>query len=151
LSDHAQQLFTFKRGKPFAQRQILLDLDPLVEPYLSELVHRRPQTWQPDIEQIYQLYEQIGRADLLAAIALATEARCFGSEYLQAIVQSTPEGLTSPRLPLLSLDRISPIMSLETMLKSLGLTTICRELPTLIPIAEREAWSYQQLLERLLV
>jgi hypothetical protein len=102
LSDHAQQLFTFKRGKPFAQRQILLDLDPLVEPYLSELVHRRPQTWQPDIEQIYQLYEQIGRADLLAAIALATEARCFGSEYLQAIVQSTPEGLTSPRLPLLS-------------------------------------------------
>ncbi len=102
LSEHAQQLFTFKRGKPFAQRQILLDLDPLVEPYLTELVHRRPQTWQPDIEQIYQLYEQIGRADLLAAIALATEERCFGSEYLQAIVQSHPQGVTPPALSALS-------------------------------------------------
>ena len=100
LSEHAQQLFTFKRGKPFAQRQILLDLDPSVEPYLTELVHRRPQTWQPDIDQIYQLYEQIGRADLLAAMALATETRCFGSEYLQAIVKSneamTP--LVGPRV-----------------------------------------------------
>jgi len=102
LSEHAQQLFTFKRGKPFAQRQILLDLDPLVEPYLTELVHRRPQTWQPDIDQIYQLYEQIGRADLLAAIALATEERCFGSEYLLAIVQSTPNHLPLPPVQLLS-------------------------------------------------
>lgn len=96
LSDHAQQLFTFKRGKPFAQRQILLDLDPVVEPYLTELVHRRPQTWQPDVEQIYQLYEQIGRADLLAAITLATEERCFGSEYLRAIVQSATPPITPP-------------------------------------------------------
>lgn len=89
-SDHAQELFRFRRGKPYAQRQLLLDLDPLVEPYLTELVHRRPQGWQREVEQIYQLYEQIGRADLLAAIALATEQRCFGSEYLLAIVQSDP-------------------------------------------------------------
>lgn len=101
LSEHAQQLFTFKRGKPFAQRQILLDLDPSVEPYLTELVHRRPQTWQPDVEALYDLYEQIGRADFLAAIALATEERCFGSEYVQAIVKATPEGLTLPPLPIM--------------------------------------------------
>lgn len=88
LSDHAQQLFVHQRGKPFAQRQLLLDLDPRVEPYLTELVHRRPQTWFADIDQIYTLYERIGQADLLAAIALATEAGCFGSEYLLAIEQS---------------------------------------------------------------
>ena len=41
-------------------------------------------------------------------------------------------------------------MTLDPMLKSLGLSTIQRVLPALIPIAEREAWSYQQLLERLL-
>ena len=87
-ADHAQELFRFRRGKPFAQRQLLLDLDPLVEPYLTELVHRRPQGWHRDVEQIYQLYEQVGRTDLLVAIALATEQRCFGGEYLLAIVQS---------------------------------------------------------------
>lgn len=88
LGPHAQQLFQFKRGKPFAQRQILLDLDPIMEPYLTELVHRRPLAWEADVEAIYGLYEQIGRADLLAAIALVTEERCFGSEYLIDIAQS---------------------------------------------------------------
>lgn len=99
LSDHAQQLFTFKRGKPFAQRQILLDLDPVVEPYFTELVHRRPQTWQMDIEAIYGLYEQIGRAELLTAIGLATEQRCFGSEYLLAIVHAPQANLPLPCKP----------------------------------------------------
>ena len=90
LSAHAEQLFQFKRGKPFAQRQILLDLDPMMEPYLTELVHRRPLAWEPDVDAIYQLYEKIGRADLLAAIALVTEERCFGSEYLIDIAQCPP-------------------------------------------------------------
>jgi len=40
-------------------------------------------------------------------------------------------------------------MSLDVMLKSLGLSTIRQILPDLIPIAEKESWSYQQLLERL--
>jgi transposase len=83
--DHAQELFRFRRGKPYAQRQLLLDIDPSVEPYFTELVHRRPQGWEKDIEQIYDLYQRIGRTDLLAAIALATEQRCFGAEYLIAI------------------------------------------------------------------
>jgi transposase len=83
--DHAQELFRFRRGKPYAQRQLLLDLDPSVEPYFTELVHRRPQGWEQDIEQIYSLYQRIGRTDLLAAITLATEQRCFGAEYLIAI------------------------------------------------------------------
>jgi transposase len=85
--DHAAELFRFRRGKPYAQRQLLLDLDESVEPYFTELVHRRPQGWEKDIEQIYELYQRIGRSDLLAAIALATEQRCFGAEYLVAITQ----------------------------------------------------------------
>lgn len=75
------------RGKPYAQRQLLLDLDPIVEPYLTELVHRRPLAWEEDIDATYQLYQRIGRSDLLAAIELAIELRCFGSEYLLEIVE----------------------------------------------------------------
>lgn len=41
-------------------------------------------------------------------------------------------------------------MSLDTMLKRLGLRTIPAILPELAPLAEREAWSYQHFLERLL-
>jgi transposase len=89
-SEHAKELFQFQRGKPYAQRQLLLDLDPMVEPYLTELVHRRPQAWEPDVDQMYRLYERIGRTDFLAAIALSTEERCFGSEYLLAIAEGNP-------------------------------------------------------------
>ncbi len=41
-------------------------------------------------------------------------------------------------------------MSLETMLKRLGLSTVQRVLPELTPIAEKEGWSYPQFLERLI-
>jgi transposase len=85
LPEHAEQLFVSERGKPYAQRQILLDLDPTLEPYLTELVHRRPNAWELDVERMYRLYQQVGRKDFLAAITLATEERCFGSEYLLEI------------------------------------------------------------------
>ena len=95
LHEHAEELFESRRGKPYAQRQLLLDLDPLVEPYLTELVHRRPLAWQNDVEAIYQLYQRIGRNDLLAAIELAVEQRCFGSEYLSAMVEQAASPLSS--------------------------------------------------------
>ena len=41
-------------------------------------------------------------------------------------------------------------MNLDPMLKRLGLSTILRVLPELVPVAEKEAWSYQQFLERLI-
>jgi DNA replication protein DnaC len=41
-------------------------------------------------------------------------------------------------------------MSLEILLKRLGLSTVAAVLKDLIPVAEREDWSYVQFLERLL-
>lgn len=90
LDEHAQALFESRRGKPYAQRQLLLDLDPLVEPYLTQLVHRRPLTWQTDIDATYALYQRIGHTELIAAIELAIEQRCFGSEYLIDLVEQAP-------------------------------------------------------------
>ena len=87
LPEHAEELFQSRRGKPYAQRQLLLDLAPIMESYLTELVHRRPLAWQEDVDATYELYKRMGRRDLLAAIELAIESRCFGSEYLIEIVE----------------------------------------------------------------
>ena len=54
----------------------------MVETYLTQLVHRRPLIWQADVDATYALYQRIGHSELLAAIELAIEQRCFGSEYL---------------------------------------------------------------------
>jgi transposase len=98
LAEHAEELFVFQRGKPYAQRQLLLDLDPSVEPYMTELVHRRPMRWEVDIDLMYQLYRHLGRTDFLAAVALAAEQRCFGGEYLVVIAEEgLPQGVAGRR------------------------------------------------------
>ncbi len=97
LTEHAKELFRWQRGKPYAQRQLLWDLDPSVEPYLTELVHRRPNNWEIDIARMYELYLRIGRSELLAAIELAIEQRCFGSEYLSAIADEVVTSTSTRR------------------------------------------------------
>ena len=73
-----------KRGKPFAQRQILLDLDPVVEPYITELVHRRPRPGKRMWRRSTRFMSALAAPILLAAITLASEEGCCGSEYLGA-------------------------------------------------------------------
>jgi len=92
LADHAKEL----TGKPYAQRQLLWDLDPS-RALLDRLVHRRPNNWEIDIARMYELYLRIGRSELLAAIDLAIEQRCFGSEYLSAIADEVVTSTSTRR------------------------------------------------------
>lgn len=82
LPQHAEEMFAYPRGKHYAKRQLLLDLSPIVEPYLTELVHRRPMTWERDVEQLYRLYCEIGHSCFLEALSAAWEGGQIGAEYL---------------------------------------------------------------------
>jgi len=57
------------------------DLDPSVEPYLTLCIDAQT------IGKLFcsMMYLRMGRSELLAAIDLAIEQRCFGSEYLSAV------------------------------------------------------------------
>lgn len=82
LPEHAEEMFAYPRGKHYAKRQLLLELSPVVEPYLTELVHRRPMTWERDVEQLYSLYREIGHSCFLEALSSAWEGSQIGAEYL---------------------------------------------------------------------
>ncbi|MBF8305808.1 MAG: transposase [Acidobacteria bacterium] len=82
LPQHAEEMFTYPRGKHYAKRQLLLDLSPIVEPFLTELVHRRPMTWERDVKQLYDLYREIGHSCFLESLAAAWEGGQIGAEYL---------------------------------------------------------------------
>ena len=82
LPEHAEEMFVYPRGKHYAKKQLLLDLSPIVEPYLTELVHRRPMTWERDIEQLYSLYRDIGHSSFLEALSAAREGDQIGAEYV---------------------------------------------------------------------
>lgn len=83
LPAHAEEMFTFQRGTPFAKRQLLLDLHPTVEPFLTELVHRRPRTWEHDVTTLYEVYQSVGHHRFLVALQDAWADHQIGAEYVR--------------------------------------------------------------------
>lgn len=75
-----------KRGRLYLKREQLLDLDPIVVEYLTEVVHRRPRTWRQDVEQLHERLLTYGDANLVNAITKAHDERVFGHEYVTHIL-----------------------------------------------------------------
>jgi hypothetical protein len=70
------------RGRLYLKRQHIYDLGPDAVLFLTELVHRRPQTWATDVERLHALLLLRGDDALLTAIRAALAGRTIGSEYV---------------------------------------------------------------------
>jgi transposase len=70
------------RGKLYSMRQQVLDLGADAVAYLTEIRHRRPQTWQGEFEQLYEALVAAGPRRLLTAIRLAASRALFGADYV---------------------------------------------------------------------
>jgi hypothetical protein len=71
-----------KRAKRYYKREQLLGLGPVALDYLTELVHRRPDRWVADVDDLYDLQQAYGDELVLGAIQLALGAKTFGAEYV---------------------------------------------------------------------
>jgi hypothetical protein len=67
-------------------RERLLELGPVGEAYLTELVHQRPHTWAGDVERLFQLLEELGDDRFRAVLQRALFQRTFGAEYVIRLV-----------------------------------------------------------------
>lgn len=76
-----------QRAKLYYQRQRLLELGPVAEAFLTELIHARPRTWRPDVENLFKVLETLGAERLLAAMERAHRKKMFGSEYVKELLQ----------------------------------------------------------------
>jgi transposase len=83
-----------KRARRYLQRQHLLDLGADALEYLTELTHRRPRTWIPEIERLHALLQTHGDAALRAAFARGVADQAIGAEYIAHYL-----GTTVPALP----------------------------------------------------
>ncbi len=70
------------RGRLYDQRQSLWELGPAAEQWLTELVHRRPARWRPDVEQCFRDLQDDGPAALLDAFAWGVRHHAIGAEYV---------------------------------------------------------------------
>jgi transposase len=78
-----------KRKRLYFMGQRLLELGPIGEAYLTELVHQRPLTWAGDVERLFQLLEELGEAAFRPVLQRALMQRAFGAEYVIRLVGRT--------------------------------------------------------------
>ena len=75
-------------------RDWLCSLAPTVITYVAELCHKRRTEMHQQMIALYDLAQEVGKADLVTALELAAEQQMYGAEYVRAIV-SMPAALAS--------------------------------------------------------
>ena len=70
------------RKRLYFMRERILELGPVGEAYLTELIHARPFTWKADVERLFMLLEEVGDARFLKLLQRALFQRLYGSEYV---------------------------------------------------------------------
>ena len=71
-----------KRARRYLQRQHLIDLGAAALAYLTELTHRRPRTWIPEVERLHELLQTHGDAALRTAFERGLAEQAIGAEYI---------------------------------------------------------------------
>src|SRR6266568_8495820 len=84
---HFEAAFVGKpRGRVMVYRDWLCSLSPVVMRYVHEISHKRRKELNPQMIALYELAQELGKADFVAALELAAEQQMYGAEYLRAIV-----------------------------------------------------------------
>lgn len=80
----AEQLATVAgaRKRLYFMRERLLELGPVGEGYLTELIHQRPHTWKGDVERLFALLEELGDLHFRLLLQRALFQRLIGAEYV---------------------------------------------------------------------
>lgn len=78
------------RGQLYFQRQSLWELGAEAEAWLTELIHRRPARWRPDVEACFTLLQDYGPEPLRRAFAWGTRHGAVGAEYVRTQLATLP-------------------------------------------------------------
>jgi transposase len=70
------------RKRLYFMRERILELGPVGEGYLTELIHQRPHTWKGDVERLFALLEELGDAAFRLMLQRALFQRLIGAEYV---------------------------------------------------------------------
>jgi len=70
------------RKRLYFMRERILELGPVGEGYLTELIHARPFTWKADVEALFALLEEVGDGRFLKLLQRALFQRLYGAEYI---------------------------------------------------------------------
>lgn len=91
----AQQLASVygERKRLYFMRERLLELGPVGEAYVTELVHQRPHTWKGDVERLFNALELLGEVRFRTVLQRALMQRLLGAEYVERLATQLGEQL----------------------------------------------------------
>jgi len=79
------------RKRLYFMRARLLELGPVGEGYLTELIHQRPHTWKGDVERLFALLEELGDEPFRTVLQRALFQRLIGAEYVVRLAAQRAE------------------------------------------------------------
>ena len=83
-----------ERKRLYFMRERLLELGPVGEAYVTELVHQRPHTWKGDVERLFNALEVLGEARFRSVLQRALMQRLVGAEYVERLAEQLREEWT---------------------------------------------------------
>jgi Mu transposase, C-terminal domain len=95
------------RGRVMVYRDWLCDLAPAVSSYVRALCHKRRADMKEQLLALYDLAQESGSADFVAALELAAEQQMYGVEYVRAIL-APPTSLTPDESAQVRVHQCSP-------------------------------------------
>ena len=93
----AQQLASVygERKRLYFMRERLVELGPVGEAYVTELVHQRPHTWKGDVERLFSALELLGESRFRMVLQRALMQRLVGAEYVERLAVQLGEEVAS--------------------------------------------------------
>jgi hypothetical protein len=109
---HFEAIFARKpRARVMVYRDWLVALSPTVATYIGQVCHKYYSQMETQIVRLYTLAQEVGTAEFVAAVTLASEQQAIGVEYVSALVRPPTPLLPAP-VPLpLSAWRVAPPQS----------------------------------------
>jgi transposase len=91
---HFEAVFAIKpRGRVMVYRDWLCNLSPQVSSYVRELSYKRRAEMSQQMIALYDLAQEMGKPDFVAALELAAEQQTYGAEYIRAILSEITEAV----------------------------------------------------------
>jgi hypothetical protein len=82
------------RKRLYLMRERILELGPVGEGYLTELIHQRPHTWKGDVERLFALLEELGDTHFRLVLQRALFQRLIGAEYVVRLAARSVEAVS---------------------------------------------------------
>ncbi len=79
------------RKRLYFMRERILELGPVGEAYLTELIHARPYVWKGDVERLFALLEEMGEERFTKLLQRALFQRLYGAEYVVRLAAGAGE------------------------------------------------------------